>query len=301
MLRDLLQSIRQTRGQLQLQTIVIDNASSDESMQMVRGEFPEVEVVSNEENEGFARANNRGTALARGEVILFLNNDIVLAEGAMQKMTEFLRANERYSAVGPRLIGRDGKAQATARNLPTLGALLHRLLIVRGTRVFKGAYQQFRRGEFDPEKSADVPQLAAAALMVRKLDLLQAGAWDESFEFGVEDVDLCDRLANLGPIRYLADVAIRHLGRISSRANSPFVFRSYELGYAYYVMKKWPRMRMWYKVLLTVDVPVRAVGYALQMIVNRLTGRGEASERCRGDLRSAWEFIKTGLPRVWRM
>src|SRR5205814_10650135 len=129
----------------------------------------------------------------------------------------------------------------------------------------------------------------------------QAGAWDESFEFGVEDVDLCDRLANLGPIRFMADVTITHLGRISSRANSPFVFRSYELGYAYYVMKKWPRMRGLYKLLLTVDVPVRVVGFWMQLVANRLMGRREAAERCREDLQAAWVFLKTGMPRVWKM
>jgi len=120
MLRDLLRSIDAHHDGLSVQTIVSDNASTDGSAEMVASEFPHVTLLRNLSNLGFARGNNVGAAAASGRYLLFLNNDMVVRPGAFAKLVETLEAHPEYSAVGPKLIGGDGRPQRTARNLVTL-------------------------------------------------------------------------------------------------------------------------------------------------------------------------------------
>jgi N-acetylglucosaminyl-diphospho-decaprenol L-rhamnosyltransferase len=301
LLRALLDSIRTTCGGLPVEMIVVDNASGDGSADMVAAEFPEVKLVRNADNRGFARGNNQAAAAATGKYLFFLNNDTVLREGSISRLVDFLDQNLQYVAVGPKLIGDDGQPQHTARNLPTMGSLLHRISFLHWTRLFKGAYRRYRRSDFDPEQPGPAEQLAAAALLVRRESYDAAGGWDEGFPFGVEDVDLCRRLRASGEIYYLPDAVLDHLGRVSSRANRPFVYRSYEIGYARYVRKHFGgAWGVFYKFLVTLDMPLRVIGLAAQWLTYRLAGRHDKLPRTGQLLNAASRFLATGLPALWR-
>ena len=304
LLRDLLLSLRAAEPELSLQTVVVDNASTDGSVDAVPREFPEVLLVRNPRNLGFARANNQAADRAAGRYLFFLNNDTVVRPGAIGRLVRFLDENPAYSAVGPKLVGDDGKPQHTGRNLPTMRALLHQrvMLFPRWTRIFKKEYRDYRYGDFDPEQAGEVQQLAAAALMVRPEWFEQCGRWDEGFEFGVEDVDLCARLREYGPIYYLAEAEILHLGRISSRANRGYVYAGYECGYARYLAKH-HRSRsacLAYKALVTLDMPVRLFIMGTQVVGYVMLRRRESAERTYQRLSAAGEFFFHRLPRFWR-
>jgi GT2 family glycosyltransferase len=302
LLRNLLASLRDAEPGMRLQTIVVDNASSDGSPDLVAGEFPEVLLKRNDRNLGFSVANNQAANLATGRYLLFLNNDTVVPSGSMGRLVAFMDKNSRYSAVGPKLIGDDGHPQQSARNLPTLGVLLYQRmqLFPRWTGLFKQQYQDYRNGGLDPEKSSDARQLAAAALMVRREAFEGAGRWDEQFEFGVEDVDLCLRLGGFGPIHYLAEATIHHLGRISSRANRGFVYTGYECGYARYLAKHHCRSTGWlYKTMTTLDMPVRLFVLCTQTIGYMMFGRKDAAARTYQRLSAAGEFFFHRLPKFW--
>jgi GT2 family glycosyltransferase len=304
LLRNLLLSLRTAEPELNLQTVVVDNASTDGSVDGLPQEFPDVLLVRNSRNLGFARANNQAADRAGGRYFFFLNNDTVVHPGAIGRLVRFLDENPKYSAVGPKLIGDDGKPQHTGRNLPTMRALLHQrvMLFPRWTRIFKKEYRDYRYGDFDPEKSGEVQQLAAAALMVRPEWFERCGRWDEGFEFGVEDVDLCARLREYGPIYYLAEAEILHLGRISSRANRGYVYTGYECGYARYLAKH-HRSRsacLAYKALVTLDMPVRLLIMGSQVVGYVVLRRREAAERTCQRLSAAGEFFLHRLPRFWK-
>ena len=173
-------------------------------------------------------------------------------------------------------------------------------LFPRWTGYLKEQYRDYRYGGFDPEKSGEVAQLAAAALMVRPEAFESAGRWDEQFEFGVEDVDLCVRLARFGPIYYLAEAEIRHLGRISSRANRGFVYTGYECGYARYLAKHHARSAgRLYKAMMTIDMPVRLFVMGTQTVGYLLFGRKDAAARTYRRLEAAGEFFFHRLPKFW--
>ncbi len=104
--------------------IVIDNASADGSVEMVQREFPDIHLIVNESNLGFARANNRGIAASRGRYVLLLNSDTVASTDALEMLVDFMDAHPEAGIVGPRLLRPDGTAQPYAfGGDPTLGYL----------------------------------------------------------------------------------------------------------------------------------------------------------------------------------
>ena len=301
MLRNLLASIDATRGELVVQTIIVDNASTDASADMVAGEFPVVILLRNSENVGFARGNNQAARAATAPLLLLLNNDTLVRPGAMQILIRFMEENSNVAAAGPKLIGADGKPQRSGRNLPTVAALLNSIQFLKWTGLFRSAYRRYRREGFDPEKPGAIGQLAAAALMVRREAFERCGGFDESFGFGVEDVDLCRRLIAFGTIHYVPQAEIEHLGRVSSRANRGFVYRNYECGWARYLRKHHGRLAAYlYKILVTLDLPIRMITLSIQYVIHKLDRRREKSVRTLDLLKATADFAATGLPAFWK-
>jgi GT2 family glycosyltransferase len=301
LLGPLLRSIEAHSDTLVVRTIVVDNASTDGSVEMIRREFEWVEVVVNAHNAGFAAGNNQAAACANGRYLLFLNNDTIIRAGALRALVNFLDDHPDFVAVAPRLIGDDGRPQQTVRNLPTLGALLDQVLIVKWTRLFRQSYEEYRLRRFDPDRSAAVEQVAAAALMVRREAYEKCGPWDEGYVFGMEDVDLCRRLGECGKIQYLSEAQIDHLGRISSRANRGFVYQAYECGRARYLGKhEGASAAFVYKLVVTADLPIRMVLLAGAGLINGVRGRLDKARDYRDRFVAAGSFLFSGIVRFWR-
>lgn len=301
MLRNLLASINANRGEIIVQTIVVDNASQDGSADLVAGEFPSVELHRNAQNLGFARGNNQAARAAGAPLLLLLNNDTLIRPRAIQVLMQFMREHPITVAAGPKLIGADGRPQRSGRNLPTVPALLNSITFLKWIGIFRPAYRRYRREGFDPEKPGPIGQLAAAALILRREVFGLCGGFDENFAFGVEDVDLCRRLALFGEIQYVPEAEIEHLGRISSRANRSFVYRSYECGWARYLRKHHGRSAsLLYKILVTVDMPVRLMSLSIQCGIQRLLNRREKLSQYSQRLAAAANFAKSGLPAFWK-
>lgn len=302
LLRQLLESLASVHGEADFETIVVDNASTDGSADMVAQEFPGVRLVRNRENLGFAKANNQAAEGARGRTLLFLNNDTIVRRGALRRLLAYLDDHPEAAAVGPMLVGSDGRPQRSCRNLPTFDALLHRVWLLRWVGPFRRAYRQYRWSGFHPESTGPALQIAGAALAVRREALDAVGRWDEQFEFGLEDTDLCVRLARRGRLIYVHDAEVVHLGRISSRANRRFVYRGYECGYARYLGKhdgrRWP---VWvYKALVTLDLPLRIVVLAARAAAQAVTPRRQRWRSSLEQLTATAGFLAGDLLRFWR-
>lgn len=301
-LQNCLASLASDHDDIAIETIVVDNASTDASADIIPAEFPNVILIRNSQNRGFAAANNQAAAQAKGRYLFFLNNDTIVPPGAIGQLARFLDEHPEVAAVGPKLIGADGQPQRSGRNLPTLRALMHRgVLPVRWTHLFAHQYRDYRH-TFDANLSGSVPQLAAAALMVRRDAFEKASGWDESFQFGVEDVDFCLRLADFGRIYYLADTSITHLGRVSSHLNRGWVFRSYQCGYVRYFRKHHASRLapLIYKLGITVDTPIRLLPLLCKAGFNRLTGRAEEAQRSGNRAAALWFFLTRGIVHFWK-
>lgn len=276
-LRACLDGLRRGQHGCRHEVIVVDNASSDGSAEMVGREFSGVHLVRNTTNLGFARANNQAVRLARGRNVLFLNSDTEVQPGALRALCDYLDAHDDVGAVGPLVLGSDGRPQRSYRRLPTPAALLHRLSIVRATGLCHRAHQRYRRTGFDPQHEGDVEVLMGAALAMRTSVAHTLGPWDPGYEFGMEDADLCLRLGRQYRLCFLPDAVVVHHGRESSRLNTHFVYRGYQRGIVrYLVASAHPWAATWYKLLWMLDLPFAAGLLAARWLWRRWVQRNSA-------------------------
>lgn len=180
-------------GDLQIETIVVDNASSDGSVATIREEFPETIVVEAGENRGFGAANNLGLRRARGRYVLFLNPDAELRPGALERLVAYLDARPDVGIVGPRLRHPDGTVQPSRRRFPSI-----RTLLVESTvpgRWWSGwpALRRYYLDDVPDDDAQDVDWLVGAALLVRRDAIEALGGFDERFFLYSEELDLARR------------------------------------------------------------------------------------------------------------
>jgi GT2 family glycosyltransferase len=207
MLRKCLQSLFQGNT-INIEIWVIDNASDDGSVEMVRAEFPRVKLIVNQKNVGFARANNQALAQSTGRYCLLLNPDTVVPACALDNLVQFIEDTPDAGVVGCAQIYPDGRRQATCHRAITLW---REVFIAFGlARVFRNVidYGMHPAKLSTPRR---VDWVEGGALLVRRSVLATIGLMDEAFFMYVEDADLCFRVrqANL-VVYYVPDIQIIH-------------------------------------------------------------------------------------------
>ena len=300
-LRACLESLQDKPQGVRLETVVVDNGSEDGAADMVARDFPEVRLIRNDDNLGFARASNQAAEVARGKYVFFLNNDTLVPAGTIRRLMNFAEQNPDVGMVGPRLRGGDGKLQISYRERPTVPALMHRTALFRWTGLFRSAYRKYRREHFHSDVDRPVEILMGAAVLVRRELFEETGKWDEGFRFGGEDIDLSERIGREHPLVYLASVEITHFGRISSRRNIEFAAPNVAIGYVRYFRKTGASRAMLsaYKLAVTLDAPLQLIAKSGQYMWRKLTGRGDKAEKSRLALKGAWRFYRRELGRFW--
>ncbi len=210
-----LDSIARTCGDLNIETIVLDNASTDDSQDMLRARYPGVRLIANKENVGFARGNNQAAAASRGKYVLLLNSDAELHEGALGALCELVAQNPTIGAVGARLCNPDGSFQASHTHFPTQ---LQEFLILSGLgRKLLGQWYPSRGPEEDKGPQM-VDYVEGACILLRKSAYEQVGGMDGNFFMYAEEVDLCYSLKQRGwEVWYHPQARVLHHGGASSR------------------------------------------------------------------------------------
>ena len=210
LLSQCLQSVYETAGDVGLEVLVVDNGSSDGSGAMVRREFPQVRLIENVENVGFARANNQAVVISQGRYVLLLNSDAVLRSGALQAMCRFMDQRSEAGVVGAKLLNPDGSFQASYMDFPVI--LDEVLLLTKLSRLFHPAcFPSHSLAESQEVSEADwVP---GTCLMIRRETLEQVGGLDEDYFMYSEEVDWCWRVKRAGwKVFYLPEAEVLHWG-----------------------------------------------------------------------------------------
>lgn len=284
------------------EVIVTDNASTDGAAEMVAAEFPQVTLIRNSENRGFAIASNQAAAVARGRFLFFLNNDTEVPPHTLGRLLNHATANPAAGMFGPCLREPGGSIQISYRRRPTIAALLHKVSLVRWTGLFRKAYKDYRRGSFDPNGVRPVEVLMGPAVFMPRAVFDGVGGWDERYRFGVEDIDLSTQVGRSRPVVYAGDVEVIHHGRVSSRANVGFVAPSVATGYVQFLRKtgacRWPLF--WYKLAVTLDAPVQLAGKLVEAAARRVIGHKQDAGRSWAAARGVWAFLRSELARFWR-
>jgi N-acetylglucosaminyl-diphospho-decaprenol L-rhamnosyltransferase len=180
-----------------VELVVVDNASTDDSVAGIRASFPETPVVAAPGNVGYARAANLGIAATRAPIVAVLNPDTEMASGTALAMLGRFGRDSRLGACGPRIKNVDGTDYPSARTLPSVGvAVGHGVLgLFWASNPFTTRYRQLGA---DPDRPRPVDWLSGAALWLRRDALDEVGGWDERYFMYMEDVDLCWRLRRAG-------------------------------------------------------------------------------------------------------
>jgi hypothetical protein len=301
-LRQCLLSVFREVGQLAVQVIVIDNASSDGSADMVEQEFSNVVLIRSDVNLGFGQANNLGFKSALGRYIVLLNSDAFLTEGSLELSVAHMDTNPRAGLGGGRLTGREGSWQPSARMFPTL---FNDLIVLSGLAARFPQSRLFGRPDrtwANQEEAAEVDWVPGAYSIISAEALAAAGPFDPRFFIYYEEVDLCKRIKQKGySIWYWPDICVVHIGGESSRQ-----IRSLEMSRSGAQLTLW-RMRstlLYYRkhhgLGAWLAMLVELVWYWLQSQRRRLSKDPDRRARARADrlmvsmMSQAWRDTKGG-------
>ena len=192
--------------------VVVDNDPSAGALAAVAHDFPRVRGIANQENVGYARAVNQGIAATTGEYVMVMNPDAFLERGAIAALTGYLRTHPRTGIAGPRMVGRDGMLQYSARGFPDhMTFLFNRYSLL--TRLFpRNPYtRRYLLSDWDHASVRDVDWLSGACLMVRRAAIAEVGGMDETYFMFNEDVDWCRRMKLGGwAVSYVPEALVYH-------------------------------------------------------------------------------------------
>jgi hypothetical protein len=200
------------------EVIVVDNASSDGSPELVRERFPDVRLLELPENRGFGAANNAGIEVAGGRYVLLLNSDAWPVGDGIDSLVAFADRRPRAGAVGPRLLHPDGSLQRSVRGYPTLWRLATEYFFLRKLAPRSEIFNGFYAGGFDHDHEREAEFLMGAVLLVRREALDAVGGFDEQFFLFSEETDLCYRLRRAGwSVLFTPEAEFVHVGGASTR------------------------------------------------------------------------------------
>ncbi len=220
LVRQAIKSVFDTAQTTRVEVIYVDNASSDQTVEMVRREFPSVNVIANSENLGFVKGNNQAIAVSQGRYLILLNSDAQLLDYTLDRCISFMEAHPETGIVGCELLNSDGSFQAGYWDFPTFAYQITCLTgkVAQDFKAWKATYSPT-----PAVREAD--WISGAYMVVRRQAVEQAGMMDERFFMYSEEVEWCLRIKKAGwKVHYLSDVKVIHHHRGSSikRTVRPF-------------------------------------------------------------------------------
>lgn len=219
LLRRCLQALSNDQKADSFEIYVVDNASGDQSLNILAQEFPSVKVIANQSNLGFSKACNQAIPQTTGEYILLLNPDTIVVGNAISTLAQFLDQHPGCGAVGPKVLNDDGTLQlACRRSFPSPAAAFFRLTYLSKLFPTHPLLAKYNMTYADPSLEAEVDALSGSCMMVRREVISKIGLLDENiFMFG-EDIDWCWRIKQADwSVFYYPQAVIYHSHGAASR------------------------------------------------------------------------------------
>jgi len=277
--------------------IVVDNASSDGSAQVVAEKYSQIQLIVNDNNLGFSRANNIGIAHSCGRYVCLVNSDVKVLDGCLDRMVEFMDQSHAVGALGPKTLNGDGSLRVNCQHFPTLWNTFCHAAFLKSlfprTRWFNSGIMTY----FDHQSVIRCEVLPGCFFMVRRTAMEKVGLLDEDFFIYAEDKDWCKRFWDGGwEIAFLPTAeAIHYAGKSAARA--PVRFQ---------VEKLKANIRYWNKhhgrfcvgvlyVILLLNYGIRIAGWSAKYIF--CSGQREyLSNRIAGSLASIRFLFTSHVP-----
>jgi GT2 family glycosyltransferase len=260
---DCLRSIVDTVHETAYEVIVSDNGSTDGSVEMINDAYPQVRVIENGANLGFARANNVGIREARGRYVLILNPDTIIAEGAIDRWISWADGHSEAGAFGCRVLNPDGSYQEPARPFPTIWRSWVSVFRLGWLGRYSPLFSSNRYVDWAGTTEREIDWQYGCCVLFRADVLAAVGGFDEQFFYHFEEVDLCYRVREAGyTVRYLPDAVITHLGGQSvGRAPTRFYLEQWRNRYRYFYKRGGARAARQCRMAALAWLIVRFAGY----------------------------------------
>jgi GT2 family glycosyltransferase len=290
LLQTCLASIEAGKGDLALETIVVDGGSTDGSPEMVQSAFPWVKLIVREDNVGFPMGNNIGLSEANSRYLLLLNPDTEIVGQALSTMVAYLKANPDVGVVGGQLLNPDGTVQSSRRRFPTIATAFFESTWLQPFAP-KQTLRRYYAEDMDDDETADVDWVKGACFMTRQTILEQVGPLDADYFMYSEELDWCKRIKTAGwRVVYLPEAKIvHHEGKSSEQAVTArhINFQRAKLRY----------FRKYHGMMITVILRIFLLeNYLWQLALEAFKGLlGHKKELRRQRVRAYWQVIRSGL------
>jgi GT2 family glycosyltransferase len=293
LVRQCLASIRENCRTLGAQVLLVDNASSDGTPEMVAQEFPEVHLIRNQTNLGFAKANNQALKLAKNRYVALINSDVEVLQGCLQKLIGYLEKEPSVGVLGPRMLTPGGAVGPSCMRRPALSIWLAHALGLAS--IFRCLSLHIPPAEAMARQEVDV--LNGWFWVVRRSALAKVGLLDERFFMYGEDIEWCGRFRKRGwKVVYLPEAEAVHYGGASS-SRDPIRF---------YVELQRARLQYWrllhgrpsvaaYLAIACLHHAIRVIGYGLVCAVHLKT-RPDALLKVKRSLASLAFLLRRTTP-----
>ena len=269
-------SVQKAAQGMDAEVIVVDNNSTDESVEYLQKIFPRVKFIANKENTGYAKANNQGWQIASGDYILFLNPDTILGEDCLQQSVSVLQRNNSLGALGIHMLDGSGRfLPESKRGFPSLRASFFKLSGLIKIFPRSKTIARYYLGHLPEKENNEVDVLTGAYMMVKKQVLEKTGGFDERFFMYGEDIDLSYRIKQAGYKNYyLADSSIIHFKGESTQKNIAYTKLFYK-AMGIFVEKHYEKQSRLFSIMLRMAIGVRGiVSFAGQFFLHRQSSQG---------------------------
>jgi hypothetical protein len=270
-LRQCLASLSSEACRYPMEIIVVDNASSDGSVEYVKKQYPHVRLIQNIANLGFARANNFGVSASTGRYLCFVNSDVKVRKDCISRLVDYCEGHPEAGMAGPRVIGDDGQLQRSCRGFPGLWNMFCRALALDTLFPQNKMFTGYSLSHWSHDALRPVDVLTGCFWLVRREALARVGLLDESFFMYGEDLDWCKRFWSNGwKVMYVPAAEAIHYGGASS-SNAPLRF---------FIERQRADLQYWRKhhsrpavacffLISCLHLMLRAFGYTLALGFNR--------------------------------
>ncbi len=260
-LRDCLNSILENPPSLKYEIIVVDNASADGSCELVQKNFPQVKLLRNSKNTGFAAANNKAISKTNSKYILLINSDCKVYKNSLDNLVSFMEKNKKVGIAGPKIINSDGSVQLSCRKFPSIfNAAFHTILTnIVPNNPFS---RKYKLADVNRDTPFEVDWVSGSAMIIRRKALEDTGLIDERYFMYVEDLDLCYRMWQKSWKVYYYPCAniLHHIGGSSGNSELKACFRMQRSVFYFF----WKNYRKSWKVFL---IPLLIIVLAFRVFI----------------------------------
>ncbi len=246
-----LRSLHETAGTLINEIWVVDNASTDDTVDYLAQHWPNVNLIVNKDNRGYSQANNQGIKKSQSDYILVLNPDTEVQRGALQELVEFMDSRPQAGVCGPKIISPQGFFRPECRRgFPTPLAAFSRLFGLASLFPRSRVFGKYHLTYLEPDYEAQVDALSGACMMVRRKVTEEVGYFDEDYFLYGEDIDWCWRMKKAGwEVWYIPRASIIHIKGASMRRSSGrsdwFFFEAMRVFVRKHLRDKYPPPLLW--------------------------------------------------------